>query len=273
MSNAFSQIQIQPAYGKGQTALTWNLNPGFKDGHIFIYRSINGGLPPWDLINEVGIPGAAGYYVDDIRAEKSSSVANLHYRMALQMPDGTVHDSPVVNPYSRITKKEYGILIDMMWNEIRSLRAGNGVPIYIFAPLLGGVPSAGFDPVTNQMHSTGSDSFGQAYQGGFGRPALTWMHKFGELDMRQSPSEDGHGNSVGQAANARLLAYPRPAVRFMVVQPISDERYEIGPVIKPLLFRGIVPIGYEVQLLPLPRSHEAYNLPVPPVPDAMFQTL
>ena len=274
MDAAFSQFNLQPAYGPGKMAVTWRVDPKYKDGLIFVFRSINGGLPPWTLQNagEVGIPAIAGYFVDDISTAKHSMLSQLHYRLALRMPNGDVHDSPVVNPFGRLTPHEHKIVVDLMWQELRFLRAGNGVPIYVYAPKLSGMPSAGFDPVSKQMHSSGDDSYGQAYIGGFSTPALTWMHRYGSLVTRQGPAGDGFGNTVGQASQARLLAFPRPAPGYLIVQPDADARYKIGDPIVPMMFRGIIPIGYEVQLLPLPRTDEAYGLPVPAIPDEMYAT-
>jgi len=273
--NAFLNIQLQPAYGAGQVGVTWKLNSKFEHGVVFVYRSVNGGLPPWDLrnTNAEGIPGSVGYFVDLAGDMRQSTFSMPHYRLAVQLPDGTIYDSPVINPLGKLTKKELNILTNIMWQEYRFLRSGNGVPVFVFAPKLTGIPTAGFDVVSDQLNSKGDDSEGRPFISGYTTPALTWMHRiFSPQTIQQGLKVDGFDNAASQVIKARMLAFPRPAPGYMIAQPDTDERYEINQIIAPLMFKGVAPIGYEVDLLPISRSSAEYELPLPAVPAEMYTT-
>jgi hypothetical protein len=109
--------------------------------------------------------------------------------------------------------------------------------------------------------------------GGFGAPAVTWVMRMGSMVTGFVKDPDGGGTSDTQQVNGRMLAFPRPMPNYMVVFPRMDERFVIGEVIQPFLFRSILPIGYEVTLNPIQKNDDRYLVPLPEMPPRMYQPL
>ena len=273
----FNAVSIQPGYGRHTCAITWNVPAAAQRGKVYIYRSISG-LPPWQLIRDEGTPASVGYYVDRGEFILNTNLGAIHYRLLLELADGQQFDSPIISLNVTITPKEQVIVRDIMMAELRNMRGGNGEPVFIFAPLTHGLPAPGFDFETYQMRSTGmqvpgKESYGEAFVGGFGAPAVTWVMRMGSMTTGFVKDPDGGGTSDTQQVNGRMLAFPRPMPNYMVVFPRMDDRFVIGEVIQPFLFRSILPIGYEVTLSPIQKHDDRYLVPLPEMPPRMYQPL
>lgn len=280
----FTGVTLQPGYGLGTMAITWNVLPQYEEGEVFIHRSLTG-TAPWELLNdeEHGVNAKVGYYVDRIARVKESG-QTLYYRLSLeyQRPGGDEveeFETPVLTPLARLNRREQRAVVDIMRNELTNMRGGNGVPAFLFAPLQQGLPAPGFDYETQQMHGSGmttlgKESFGEAFVGGFGPPVLTWIAKFGAMVQSFVPAANGGSGHQILPISGRLLAFPRPMPGYMVVISQTDERFVIGPDnIVPFMFKGVLPVGYEVQLLPIPRTDARYKVPVPLISDELFARL
>ena len=275
---SFLSVSLQPGYGTRTCAITWNVPAELQRGTVFIYRSMTG-LGPWTIVNDKkhGTPASVGYFVDRVDAFIESTLMTMHYRLLLEV-EKEKFDSPIVNLRTHLTPREYGIVKDIMFLELKNMRSGNGVPAFIFAPLRRGIPAPGFDFETNQMQGTGmtvpgQESYGEAFVGGYGPPAITWVMKMGAMTTAFTKSPDGNGSQESTEVSARLLAFPRPVSNYMIVLPLMDERYAVGEIIKPFMFKGMLPIGYEVRLNPIPRTDARYKVPVPPMPEEMYRAL
>lgn len=269
---AFTSFTMQPVYGQQLVGLTWGVLPQFDGGEIFVYRSLSGNAP-WDLLNEEGIPAALGYWVDNVGALMGRKQLNVHYRLALEVKRvgaTLVFDSEIINTATALPARQQRTISDMMRAEWQNMYESNGVRAWLFAPLLKGIPVPGFDFQTKQMLSTGmqvagKESYGEAYVGGYGQPMLTWIQLLGGGVQNFQRTQDGMSIEA-QPVKGRFLAFPRPLPDYLIVLPAQDDRYVVGRVIEPFLFRGLVPVGYEAALTLLPRTDARYKLPVPPLP-------
>lgn len=275
MSN-FLSISLQPGYGHGTLALSWNVLPQHSAGTVFIFRSFTG-TAPWDVIDDIGVPASVGYFVDHIDALKESKHKEVFYRLSLEVPRASgepeIINSPILQPLADLTPRERKTAVNILFSELRMMCSGNGMPAFIFAPLRRGIPAAGFDFQTKQMGGTGmrpgKESYGEAFVGGFGPPTVTRFIKLGTLGLNYARTADGY-TQEGQSCMARMLAFPRPQPDYLIVAPKTDERFIVGEQITPLLFAGQLPIGYEVPLVALTRTDPRYQIPVPEMPREMY---
>ncbi len=264
--NPFVSVVLQPAYGLRQIALTWNILPQYRHGRVYIYRSYTG-MAPFDLIDDAGVPAVVGYFVDEISPAIEAKTLIATYRLLLEVPqthgDPLEFETNALDSAAYLTRREHKIAQDILRTEMRHMRSGNGVPAFLFAPLRSGIPSPGFDFQTNQMLAHSKDTYGEAFVGGFGPPVSTWLHKISSGAVVFARNAEGGKTDVVAPSRARMLAFPRPQPGYMLVVVPADERYVVGDRIDNLMFKGVIPIGYEVDLNPIPRTDPRYEVPAP----------
>jgi len=272
---AFASFHVQPSYGNMKSAISWTLQGGEPGDTMLLFRSVTGGNAPWVQIGSV--PARQGFYVDDISVTRENTAQKIYYRGCVVSRDGTETDGPVVTFLSALTPHEVKQVIRLLRNELRIMSGtcrggcaarGAGIPVAMFAPLESGTPSANYNAVTRQFAGTTAkqdgvaDSYGMPYVGGFGPQLNTWMRFIQDAEEKHDGTAEQPGDRQGRVVRARMLAFPRPASDYMVVQPESDDRFIIGAKVDPYAFKGILPFAYEADLVRLERSDARYRLPV-----------
>lgn len=267
MTSPFVDVQVSPSYGKNTCVVNWMLLPQYLDGMVFVFRSTDG--VRFDLLNEQPLIRAA-YYIDETMPA-DNRIDMIYYRLLLVHTTGE-YDSPIIGFFDKINRYEYGLVHSIIQKEFLKMRSGQGLEILYYCPLTAGTPCEFVDiesqQVTGAECEDGSgdptqDCYGQKFKGGFAAPVKTWMKIQESGPIVIIDSEVGLGQVDEYTAQARMLAFPRPKRDDLIIHVPTDNRYAIGEVVKPYMFKGIVPVAYEVKLHLLRRDDPRYRVPVP----------
>jgi hypothetical protein len=269
--NPFVSLNVQPAYGRREVLVSWQVLPGYEEGLFFLYRSLTGEAP-WKMLNTVNSENVAlaisgSSYIDESFVIENR-VTDVHYRMLLRMPNGDEFESPVVSMFGKLTRRQWGGVCKMLAREYMRMRVGNGIEVLHYIPLSSGDINPNFDEDTGQhlspdcIHSP-DDSYGMKYKGGFAPPTATYIEFKDVGPIVFQDRDDGQGHDDPLIVRARMLAHPRPNRGHLIIHPASDNRYVVGDTIKGYYFRGIVAIGYDVTLHLLRRNDARYRVPIP----------
>ena len=272
--NVFTDIRVQPAYGFEQALISWTLNPSFDSGHVYIYRSPNGVevSDEWEILNLDNPVIGTNFFIDNELDDKNF-FRHYFYRLVLEFDD-QFYDSPVIGMFNEgLNKSEYGVLRYMRKQEYLRMRSRNGVRVLHCIPTIQGTLSDGVDPVLSGRLGTpckdGDKEDPEMYEGTnlftkqFSTVSQTWaeIQSVGALTVEQV--EDSLNNFLSQQYKLRLLGFPTPEVGHMIVLPNTDKRLLITNNINPFLFKGYLPIAYEVVAEELPRTDSRYKIPLP----------
>ena len=263
MTNPFLNVHVQPSYGRNKAIISWVLRPGYSNGLFYIFKSFNRGTAPWILINEEPVKGS--FFEDP----DMSGV--LSYRI-LMIRNGIEYDSPVITPYDKMSKLQYGGVHKMMKLEFTRMVTGNGIQVLHYTPLIQGEYADDTDPLTEQKYGshckngeTTDIDYGQKFKGGFAPPIYTWIEirKYGEFINQEDQSHLAMSQDVTHVG--RMLAFPVPDPGDLIVHPPTDNRFAITSPLAGDYFRGVFPISFNVGLQMLNRSDPRYGIPIPSV--------
>lgn len=266
----FVDVMIQPSYGQHKVILTWKVNPGYERGNFYIFRSVDG-APPWTILNP-DTPVSDRLFFEDRKFIVENVLQLTHYRILLEK-DGKRFHSPIVGLFDRsLNREEFGLAHRAMVAEYINLRAGKGLRVLLYTPLLTGTPAPGYMADSGQVINSSApedpslDSYGQRYVGGFNPPTDTWLKINSSLATSFVERPDTMSNEDTYQVTARMQAFPLPRAGDLVVHPQTDNRYGIGDDMKVFRFKGIVPVACEVKLQLLSRQDPRYRVPVPMLP-------
>ena len=178
MSSPFVNVVVQPAYGKRETLISWDLAYGYDDLKCYVCKSENNGGPPWKVLNETATTSNSFLDTDLVVLNRMHYV---FYQIVGVRGDTKFKTAPM-GMFDQLSRSEYGQVAKILSLEKRRMTSGNlgnGIPIYHYMPLSEGVPNAKFDPVTRQkLIATCPDdgSYGLPYQGGYG-PHPARLHR------------------------------------------------------------------------------------------------
>ena len=261
--NPFIDVTVQPSYGARKVLISWVTAVGFPDLKFYILRSIHNGAPPWKALSSTAVEGSS---FEDDAFVIDNRMQQVHYRLVAVDPEGNQYNSAVVGMYDKLTRGEYGAVHKMLKLEYTRMRAGNGLRVLHFQPLADGTPNPNFDPETGQtLIATCPDdgNYGLPYEGGFGPAVQTWIELMQVGPEVNMDKPDGKGADTTYDVRAKMLAFPKPMTNHLIVHPATDNRYAVGEQVQPYLFKGLVPIAYDVSLRLLRREDPRYKLPVP----------
>jgi len=267
VDSPFVSCSVQPMYGHHRARLLWQIAPEWRMAVAHVYKSETG-FSPWQRLNQnAELRAFAGEFLDeDFRTLDQLLVT--HYRILLIHPDGRRNESPVIGIMDLLSRREYGHVRKILVKEEARLRKCDGVPVFHFVPLAAGDPNPRVRQDTGQALSAecpGDDpeSFGMPFLGGFAPPVQTWVQMRTPVKIQQTTAQDGMSRDESLTWSARVLPYPRPSVGHVYVNPVTDARYVVAGEPNGHYFRGIVPVGYDVNLILLGRDDPRYRLPVP----------
>lgn len=261
----FLDLVVQPSYGSRNVLLSWTVSSCFPSLKYLVFRSVHNGAPPWELITEDYI--LTTQFIDEAFVV-DNRMQQVHYRLSAIDSDGNEYDSPIVGMFDRLTRSEYGAIHKIMLQEYKRMRSGNGLRVFHYSPLLEGEPNEAYDPETGQqLIATCPDdgSYGLPFKGGYGPPVQTWVELMKVGPEINSDKPDGKGAITQYNLQARMLAFPKPMLNHLIIHPTTDNRYAVGEQVQPYLFKGLVPIAYDVTLQLLSRNDPRYKVPVSPL--------
>lgn len=262
----FKNLLVTPFHGKRQAAISWEVKPEFEQGsEFYIYYSPTGVENSFKLLNP-NQPVSGMFYVDQDFTHYDVHQPG-YYGVGL-IKAGKTYKSPVIGALDALTRKEQGIAIRMQQHEFREMRWVDGYPVFYFIPKWRGKTALDFDHETGQpmthMCSPSSDGtgFGLRYEGGFGSAVVTWVRPL-QIDRKVIDVENTGGFISQQQTLFRFLGFPNVAPGHLIVNPNTDERYEVGLNVQPFKLRGKFPVAFEAPVEKLPRSHPYYQVPLP----------
>lgn len=274
----FRNVRIYPHHGTRQAAITWEMAAGAPSGNVYVAFSSTGTRGTWRELNpSAPVPSSVGYYQDATLFINKGS-ADIFYRLLL-IDGSTDYISEPFQAMGDITPREYGIIRAMLHQEFTQMRVTNGYPVWHCIPRTHGTPSLTIDPDTDKneggecsVTDPATRSYGQLFQGGFYPPVLTWMRVLAHNEgLKDDPDSFSPSDMLKMAV--RLMAFPRPSVRHMIVDPTTDMRYMVSEEIKPYRFRGVFPVAYEVTLEHLNQADERYQFPLPYVDTKQYRKI
>jgi len=265
VTSPFIDVTVQPSYGKQTVLVSWVVNRNFIDSKFYVFRSVNNGAGNWKALTQTAVSGASfldkEFYV-------GNRLIQTYYKV-VAVKDGKEYESPIVSAFDRLTKAEYGAAKQIINYEYLRMSRGNGVRVLHYLPLVEGEINPDYDEETGQklVASCPDDgNYGLKFKGGFGPPLQTWA-EFMTVNESLSIATGDQGMNDSVIVTARLMAFPKPLLHHMIVQPSTDNRYLVGNVIKGSYFKGFVAISYDVELTLLIRGDPRYNVPVPKLND------
>ncbi len=269
----FIDIKLQPAYGFNQILVHWILRPGLAGGKMFIYRSPDGidQSDSWILLNENNPVTNLSFYIDN-SFEDTTKFRHYYYRL-VYLYDSKYYDSPIIGMFSEgLNKTEYGILRHMRSTEYLRMRSRNGVRVLHCIPKLEGSFSDSADQVLMARtgvackidpESPANEEGNGLFSKEFSNIVQTWCEIVSVGDITATPDEGGAMDRINQVYKLRLLGFPTPEIGHMLVFPNSDKRLNITNNITPFLFKGYLPVAYEVMAEEIPRTESRYKIPMP----------
>jgi hypothetical protein len=261
---AFLDVTVQPSYGKRKVLINWTVVAGYEDLKFYVFRSLHNGAPPWKALSKHAIRGTS---FEDDAFVVNNRMQQAYYQIVGTRGDEKFYSQPI-GLFDKLSRSEYGAVFKIMKAEeadMHSGRLGNGISVWHFLPLLEGERNENYDPETGQkliLNCMDSDSYGLPFKGGYGPPSQTWI-KLNRIGPEiYSNDEKGKGSDTTYRHQARMLAFPKPMTNHLIVHPATDNRYVVGEQIQPSLFRGIVAVAYDVELLLLRRNDPRYKVPL-----------
>ncbi len=230
---------------------------------VYVLRSVHNGAPPWVALTNSAVSGQS---FEDDAFIVDNRMQVTHYRLVGVDADNKRYDSPIVGMFDKLTRAEYGGVHKIIKMEYTRMRAGNGLQAFHYLPLVEGEENPNYDTETGQqLIATCPDdgSYGLPYLGGYGPPVQTWIELMQIGPEINVDKQDGKGADSTYNVRARMLAFPKPMINHLIVHPTTDNRYAVGERVQPYLFKGLIPISYDVELRLLNRNDQRYKVPVP----------
>jgi hypothetical protein len=267
----FTNIRIVPTHGFRAATISWELPASEANGQVYVAYSATGASGSWEVRNpDNPVAAATGFYTDQQLVINSG--AEVGYYQLLLTRNGTDTFSEKVGIFHDLDRKEYGVIHRIVQREFLEMRAASGFPVYHCIPRTTGVVSPQVDPDTGVVSgmecptvAPDNATFNMPYVGGFYPPVLTWMRTI----SIQKDTFDENPNNTSSAqidvTKVKLLPWPKPLRNHMFVDPATDRRWIVRGNVTPFMYRGIYPIGFEVDLYFLPQSDPRYRFEVPPV--------
>lgn len=270
--SVLSHVSCAVEYGSLRALIEWQFRAGTAPGlGVSVYRSPDG-LGDWQIASNPEQLVTNGRFVDmDIGVQDMTQ--RLSYRLDIELLDGdgsasSVIESVLVHPTPDALRgyNEHKAVRRMLLTEVFRLRRGVGLPCFVYAPLIR--PTDLNAPNTVYACPEGDTTYGSFFGHGFSPPYQTWMHLTSQQETR-TLEKDGTGMQEQVELTARFPGYPTLRSYYLVVLPGSDRRFVVGERVQAGLYRGVVPITYDVQLHELVRSDPRYRVPVPELQPAL----
>lgn len=265
----FIQASSTYSYGSSTVLLEWTLDVPHEGYAVSIYRSPDG-IGDWTLITPEAA-GVTGGRFEDKSFRLPDMAQQLTYRLDLEPvnSNGDVADvlhSVLATPseYLSLGARDRRTVRGMVMAEITRLKRGAGVPCWLLAPLKNPTTRSVYEQLTGLRAAVGCKNDDANLANYFTHPFQTWVQLKQQVN-RMERTQDGEGIEEEVKLTARLPGYPVPRSYYLLVLPDSDRRFLLDTVQQAFLYRGVVPVCYDVSLIELNRTDPHYRLVMPPL--------
>jgi hypothetical protein len=261
--NPWKFLSVHPYLGEQRVVISWQAPDTYADSKYFVARSPSGTPGSWKVLNGTSpVANGVDHFADEELGRSVSLGDPVFYRVKMERPDGSTMLSPTVELFNELPRHDYGLVAAHMEQEWLSMLHGGGVPCWHCIPKTSGENSSNHDPATGVVVGAPcSNDYGQTFKGGFLPPVETRIRAVvaGPLTVGLHPEMLGTTRTYSN--RFRAMAFPRPRTGHMFVLP-GDQRYAVGNVVEPFLFRNLVPLAWEFNAELLDPSDPRYRLPV-----------
>jgi len=263
ISREFLNVSLFPKLGQLTVTVTWATISSIADGAFYVYRSLDG-VSNWRLLNDEPV---YGLFYEDTTLEIKTRTRVPHYRVLCEK-DGKSYDSAIIGLFNTLTRPQLGIVNRIKMEELRKLRGSNGMPLFLYPQLLGGVPCKYVDRETGAHYGHGckgteEDCYGTGLIGGYAKPLLIWGALMQDAMTSGAAAPAGPGEVDYSVASFRLLTTVIPQMGDLIVLPDVDGRYILGEGSVTFKFKGVYPIVTEAKATLLQYNDDRYRVPVP----------
>jgi hypothetical protein len=277
--SVFRNVRIYPSHGSRQATITWELVDGTDAGDVYVAFSDVGTAGTWRALNQdAPVPSETEMFQHDSLHLNAGTVEGF-YRLLLITDGAEEFMSEPFQILGDITPREYGIARAMIHQEFIQMRVTNGYPVWHCIPKTHGKPANNVDPDTGKAAGKECSeldplvqSYGLPFQGGFYPPILTWMRVIEHSEGLQDDPEEFSPAETDQTS-VRLMAFPRPRMGHMIVDPTNDRRYLVSGEIKPYRLRGVLPIAYNATLEFLGQGDARYRFATPEIDTKAYRRI
>jgi hypothetical protein len=277
--SVFRNVRIYPKHGSRSATVTWDILEETEAGDVYVAFSPTGTKNTWTALNtDAPIPSEVGMY-QDTRLVMNAGTVDGFYRLLLITDSSEEFMSESFQILGDLTPREYGIIRAMIHQEFTQMRVTNGFPVWHCIPKAHGIPASNIDPDTGKSEGKecsvldpNRQSYGLPFQGGFYDPVLTWMRV---LDTEEAVMDDPEELSPTEKdeTSVRLLAFPRPRLNHMIVDPTTDRRYLVSGAITAIRFRGVMPVTYRTKLEFLTQGDDRYKFQPPAIDTKAYRRI
>ena len=266
-STPFNKLRVQPFLGERLVTISWEAADEFNDAKYFIARSPSGAPRTWVQLNPDNPVTNGLDHFTDTNALIPNPGETVYYKIRMVQEGREPINSNPVELFSVLPRHEYGIVAAHINAEWLGMRLAGGVPAWHCIPLSSGDPASGLDPETGLItNAPCGDSYGLPFAGGFATPLGTRVRVISTGPVSETDNAQQLGTDRSFQFKLRLMAFPRPRRGHMIVCP-GDQRFIIGETAEPYLFKGFVPLAWEVSAETLDPADLRYKFPVDPYPD------
>jgi len=255
----FKNIFVFPSYGKKEAIIKWVVDPEYLEGNFVIQKSTNG------ITNFKTIGSGRGITeFIDIEFLVPNKLEQTHYRIILQYNKNKYESNPI-GIFNKLHRHEFGLVARMLKLEHeRMYNCRNGIKAVILKKKAYGEPCPSCNFQNNNSQLVGASvcptCYGTGITGGFDPAIYTYLEVL-NIDKDIQASQEGMGATDKVQAAFQILAYPELRKGDLLINPETDQRYLIEKV-TPKLFKGIIPITYQVVGFLLRRNDIRYQIPL-----------
>ncbi len=270
--NPWKLMSVHPYLGEKRVVISWQAPHTYQDATYEVARSSTGTPGSWTVLNlNNPVTDGLDYYVDEEIGRSVNLGDPLFYRVKMKR-NGSTLLSPIVELFNELPRHDYGLVAAHVEQEWLAMLHGGGVPAWHCIPKTSGKGSANHDPATGiTVNAQCSPDYGQAFAGGFVAPFETRVRAITSGPLVVAQHGEGFGTTRAYKSRFRSMAFPRPRTGHMFVLP-GDQRYVVGEVVEPFLYRNLVPLAWEFNAELLDPSDPRYRLPVEPFANAHTRT-
>ena len=256
MQHIFTDLIITPGYSRG-FRYQWEIAGDFRDPGPWEFTVQEGPSPdgPWTVISPV-LKNIFSWHEEHRAPVNKSNV--LYFRVSLKTKSDS-YESPVIQPYGTLNKRDFLLAREVMRQSILHSRgmAGMQCKVYLLSTF-GPRCKKCLDPITGMIRDSHcKHCFGTGRDPAYHGPYDMWMN-FSEDAQHQTDTDK---NGTIEKKSFQVTAIGNPVLKHgdIIVVPSSDKRYYIDTAAMTTEIRR-VPIIQTLAVEEAPQTDKIYDI-------------